>query len=689
MGGEGRARGAFLRGVGACYVAAFASLLPQAAGLFGPGGLLPLARWGRTPGEGSPALVRLCSGVGLELSVGLEAACLAGAVLAFAGAAGRRPPSAALLVALYALYVQVFDCGGVFLGFQWDILLMECGFASIFLADPLPWGLLSGGADSFGASRSAGPWLVCRFILFKLMFMSGVVKLTSRCPTWLGLTACHYHWATQPLSTPMAWALHAAPGLLKKLSVATTLLIEIPAPFLMLSPWRGPRLVCAALQVLLQLSIIASGNYCFFNALTLVLTLTLLDIGSKNIKSEVPSRLGGRGGLAGLAFLVFVARYMFQADLPFGEGGAADVRLVMTVDELERALEVVLPLIIVVWVALVSLLGLRDFLQAGAALWGRARHESRGRSAALFAWRAVVAVACPAILVAGILPFATLSDKLSSSIAREYPGVVSVYRQTRPYHISGGYGLFSHMTGVGDSGEGAVVQRPEIEVLGSMDGVKWTPYTFKYKPGPLDRPPSFVAPLQPRLDWQMWFAALGQYHQNPWFLALMYRLVTGSGAVLKLLDETSPFKEAPPKFVKADLYHYTFTSPPDWRAGSRDWWKRTRVREYFPAVSRDNASLVQAVRSIGLLRDQEKSSARGSSGGLELGKRKASDGAKAASVVSIAAAAASACGRAAAARPAMLHAFALLGFLAAWVRILRSPGSEGETSGRSGKFKEE
>ena len=679
MGGGGRARGAFLRGVGACYAAAFASLLSQASGLFGPGGLLPPA------GAGDVPLARLCSEAGLELSVGIEAACLAGAVLAFAGAAGRRPPSAILLAALYALYVQVFECGGVFLGFQWDILLMECGFASIFLADLLPWGLLSCGADSVGSGCSAGPWLVCRFILFKLMFMSGVVKLTSRCPTWLGLTACHYHWATQPLSTPLAWALHAAPGLLKKLSVALTLLIEIPAPFLMLSPWRGPRLMCAALQVLLQLSIIVSGNYCFFNALTLVLTLTLLDTGSEK-SSGVPSRFGGLGGLAGLAFLALAARHMFQADLPLGAGDAADLRLVMTVDELERAVEVVLPPVITTWVALVSLLGVRDILLAGRELWGRAHQEPWGRSAGLFAWRAVVAVACPAILVAGILPFASLSNKVSSSIASEYPGIVSVYRQTRHWHISSGYGLFRQMTGVGDSGEGAVVQRPEIEVLGSMDGVEWTAYTFKYKPGPLDRPPSFVAPLQPRLDWQMWFAALGQYQQNPWFVALMYRLVTGSGAVMNLLDEASPFKEAPPKFIKADLYHYTFTSNADWRAGSRDWWKKTRVREYFPAVTRDNTSLVQAVSSIGLLRDQEKSSARGSSGRLELGKSKASDGAKAASAVSIVAAA-SACGLAAATHPAALHVFALLGFLVAWARSLKSPRNGGETTG--GKLKKE
>ena len=653
--GAGGARGAFLRGVGACYGAAFAALGPQAAGLFGPGGLVPPAR--------GPALARACAAAGVDLSSGLEAVCVLGTALAFAAAAGRRPPSAALLLVLYALYAQVFECGGVFLGFQWDILLMECGFASIFLA-PLPFGGLSEGSST--PAWTLGPWLVCRFVLFKLMFMSGVVKLTSRCPTWLGLTACHYHWATQPLATPLAWALHSAPGLLKKLSVAATLLIEIPAPFLMLSPSRGMRALCATLQALLQVSIVVSGNYCFFNALTLVLTLTLFDRGvGTGDTLRAPDWVGGVAGVAGL---IVAAGSMFRADFPLAAGREADVRLHLSVDELERAVDAVLPPIMAGWIALVSLLGTRDVAMACVELWKGKGKGPRGRSVVLCAWRVIVAATCPVILVAGILPFASLSDEVSTSIARDYPAVVEVYRSARRWHVSGGYGLFRRMTGVGDGGEGAVVQRPEIEILGSMDGVAWTPYTFKYKPGPLDRPPPFVAPLQPRLDWQMWFASLGQYHQNPWFIALMYRLVTGSEAVLSLLDEASSFMDSPPKFIKADLYHYTFTSAEDWQGGSRDWWKRTLIREYFPAVTADNASLREAARSIGILKEDKKSSARGSSGGLELGTKQppVSVGEK----TTLAARALATLCAAAAAHPSLLHAASLLGFLMAGIRSL-------------------
>src|ERR1019366_2863005 len=73
------------------------------------------------------------------------------------------------------------------------------------------------------------------------------------------------------------------------------------------------------------------------------------------------------------------------------------------------------------------------------------------------------------------------------------------------FGIVNGYGLFAVMT----------TTRPEISIEGSNDNVEWQPYVFKYKPGPLNRAPGWVAPDQPRLDWQMWFAALGTWRENP------------------------------------------------------------------------------------------------------------------------------------------------------------------------------
>ena len=135
------------------------------------------------------------------------------------------------------------------------------------------------------------------------------------------------------------------------------------------------------------------------------------------------------------------------------------------------------------------------------------------------------------------------------------------------------YGLFAVMT----------TERREIIVEGSNDGVNWLAYEFKYKPGDVNRRPGFVAPFQPRLDWQMWFAALGDYRQNPWFVNFCERLLQGSPEVLALLAK-NPFPGQPPRFIRAEFYDYHFTNFAERRATGA-WWKREFIGEYLPPIS--------------------------------------------------------------------------------------------------------
>src|SRR5206468_11140612 len=101
--------------------------------------------------------------------------------------------------------------------------------------------------------------------------------------------------------------------------------------------------------------------------------------------------------------------------------------------------------------------------------------------------------------------------------------------------------------------------RREIIVEGSNDGVTWLAYEFKYKPGDVNRRPGFVAPLQPRLDWQMWFAALSSFRDNPWLVNFCVRLLQGSPDVLALLEQ-NPFPQKPPRYIRAVIYEYHFTN---------------------------------------------------------------------------------------------------------------------------------
>jgi hypothetical protein len=118
---------------------------------------------------------------------------------------------------------------------------------------------------------------------------------------------------------------------------------------------------------------------------------------------------------------------------------------------------------------------------------------------------------------------------------------------------------------------------------GSEDGIAWKPYEFRWKPGDVHRAPGWCAPHQPRLDWQMWFAALGSARQNPWFVRLGYCLLENKREVTGLL-ERNPFPNTPPRYVRATFYRYRFTTPAE-RTQSGAWWKRQELGEYLQTLS--------------------------------------------------------------------------------------------------------
>ena len=154
-----------------------------------------------------------------------------------------------------------------------------------------------------------------------------------------------------------------------------------------------------------------------------------------------------------------------------------------------------------------------------------------------------------------------------------YPSIyVAIANAIRPFHIFNSYGLFAVMT----------TSRPEIIILGSDDRENWYPYEFKWKPGNVVNKPEFVAPHQPRLDWQMWFAALSNYERNPWLIQFMIRLLQGSPPVVALLG-SNPFPDRPPKYLQALVYDYRF-SDAETRNREGSWWTRKLLRPYTPIL---------------------------------------------------------------------------------------------------------
>jgi hypothetical protein len=155
-----------------------------------------------------------------------------------------------------------------------------------------------------------------------------------------------------------------------------------------------------------------------------------------------------------------------------------------------------------------------------------------------------------------------------------WPGpIISVYQWLAPFRSFNTYGLFAVMT----------TSRPEIVIEGSNDGQAWLEYEFKYKPGDLKQRPKFVEPHQPRLDWQMWFAALSDYRHNPWLISFCIHLLRGEPEVLALLGH-NPFPAAPPRYIRAVVYDYHFTDAAT-RQATGAWWRRERTGDYLPVLS--------------------------------------------------------------------------------------------------------
>lgn len=466
-----------LRLTAVCYLFAFASLAVQVSGLCGPDGMWPASEWlaylgGRIPAPARfwtfPTLFWLGASDGW-----LVGGAAAGCVFALAAAAGFLPIISFALC--FVLYLSFYTAAGPFLHFQWDLLLLESGFLALFAAPLL---------DYRKASEPARALVfLYRFLVFKLMLMSGLCKLASGDQTWRTLTALNFHYETQPLPPWTAWYFHHLPGAFQKLSVLVMFAVELVSPALIFAG-RRPRLIAFWGIVSLQLLIAFTGNYGFFNWLTIALAFSLLDdrrlgFSAMETSSAAPK---SRHALAAVLCAVLVPSSIYLAGARWIDG----------------------------------------------------------------------------------MPRAAFLDRWVAAPLETWP-------------IIGSYGLFSVMT----------TERREIVLEGSDDGENWKEYGFRWKPGDVDRRPAFTGPHMPRLDWQMWFAALGTWHQNQWLLKLCGRILEGSPHATRLL-KTDPFAGKPPRFMRAVVYDYHFTEGRS--ANSKAWWKRDNKKMYLPPVSLNRPS---------------------------------------------------------------------------------------------------
>lgn len=455
----------FIKFLALSYLIAFWSIFTQVKGLYGAQGIIPMreiikgikrSKW-LSHFYYTPSIFWISTSDAMLRGVALTG--IIGAFLVFGGIA--VPWILLLLCFLYLSYVSTCI---YFLSFQWDILLIEVGFAGFIFSlqtPPLPIAVFL-------------MWL----ILFRFMFSSGIVKFFFGSKEWRDLSAMKVHYETQPLPNKIAYFFHHQPEWVAKASTGLVFFIEIILPFFIFTT-PELRFLTFVVMVLFQLLIMLTGNFAFFNLLTLALCFPLVD-----------------------------DRYFFWA---------------------------------------------RDYVSQPFA-------EHHLTASFLVSIISTVMI---------LLNFFQLVE-----LFRPLPLVDKILRLISPFFLVNRYGLFSYMT----------TYRHEIILEGSHDGENWTAYEFKWKPGNVQNPPKQVAPHQPRLDWQMWFAALGHVRQNPWFSYFVYRLLEGSPEVLKLL-KSNPFPDAPPTYIRALLYDYHFTSNEE-RRKTGAWWKRKYLGIYLPPISK-------------------------------------------------------------------------------------------------------
>lgn len=468
------------RGIALICLVAFVAALNQFKPLLGERGLLPVPLFVKqVPFGESPSLFYF-----LPRDFAFTAAGWLGIVLSaliLTGIASRyKWSNVAAWLAIYLIYLSFVNVGQTFYAFGWESILLEAAFFAIFLG-------------SFHAMPQAIPIWLFRWLLFRIMFGAGLIKLRGD-SCWRDLTCLNYYYETQPMPNPLSWYFHWAPQWVNKGGVLFNHFAELIVPFFYFLP-QPVAGIAGLITIVFQLSIIVSGNLSWLNWLTLVLAFSTLD---------------------GKFF-------------------------------------------------------------SGVTAWAPALHP-----------------VSPAVQVVNYVLLAGVAVMSVPVVTNMLSARQIMNTNFNSLHLVGTYGAFGSITRTRYE---IIVEATDEAVITS--GTRWREYEFKGKPGSVAYLPSQIAPYHLRLDWLMWFAAMSSYQDYPWFINFVAKLLEGDKEVLSLL-RSNPFSGKPPRYVRALLYEYHFTTPAEHKINGF-WWKRTLAGPYFPAISLDSPGFRQVLKTQGWL----------------------------------------------------------------------------------------
>lgn len=521
------ARWLFLRALGAIYFSAFFALLFQVNGLIGEQGISPVARLladARTLG-----LLRywyVPSLLWISSSNHMLMALMWVGLIASILLVANIWPRAMLLVC-FLCFLSFVTAAQEFSQYQSDGMLLEAGFLSLFLAPP---GMFPGWGAKSPPRRAA--MLLLLWEWFRIYFESGVVKLASGDPTWRNLTAMYEYYQNGPLPTWIGWyAEQLLPHWFQRGVAGATLLMELVLVWMAFLPRRW-RIACFCMVTAWQIGVILTANYAFLNYLVLVLAVLLLD--DQFLRRFIPVR--------------------WTKGLATGAPHTASLEL----SEDEEFVRI-------------------DLARASSAEPEAEISDEPEAGRRVFRWPGLAhstGIALSAVALAWIF-YATTAEMVAI-LWRDAPLPAAPVAALEPFRIANQYGLFAVMT----------PHRYEIEFQGSNDGQTWTAYPFRYKPQDPRRRPRIYAPYQPRFDWNLWFASLGSWLENPFVPRTEELLLENDPDVLGLFA-ANPFAGKPPKYVRAVLWQYWFSTP-DEKRKMGIWWTRQELGTYAPTLTEDS-----------------------------------------------------------------------------------------------------
>jgi uncharacterized membrane protein YphA (DoxX/SURF4 family) len=516
----------FLRAMGVIYFSAFYSLAFQIRGLLGPDGLLPVGLYLKDVAQqlGSARFWFAPTLLWLDSSDrALMTLCWLGMFTSVLLVLNFWPRG--MLVVSFVLFLSFVTAAQDFSSYQSDGMLLSAGLVGVFFA---PRGFRPGWSASESPSRIS--LLLLRLIWFSIYFDSGIAKYFGGDPSWRDFSAMDQYYQNGPLPTWIGWYVQQMPHWFHAAAAMFTVFVELVLVWMLFLPRRF-RIFCFCVVTFLQLNIILTANYAFLNYIVLALGFLLLDDG------VLLKLLPQRWAVPVRQTLTDTVPKETGVELNLSADVSSPSKIAAPAPE-QEARRGPLP----DWA-----LQVRRTASA-ASLW---------LSALLLAW----------LLYANVF---LILEQVSGSFSLP-PKPVSLLQ---PFRVVNRYGLFGRMTW----------KRYEIEFQGSDDGAHWTAYSFRNKPQNLAEAPRIYAPYQPRFDWNLWFASLGEWRDNPWVPRVEEQLLANDRDVVSLFA-ANPFPDHAPRQIRAVLWQYWFTDLTTKRATGM-WWRREYMGLYAPSLER-------------------------------------------------------------------------------------------------------